>query len=315
MPRARCELSDHDLQAIVLEHVAEVEAMKTEQGDAEYTIKNNMGLMGSLMSVARRVGHVPLTKAILAKTVLAKEQAQKHGKAISYAVSYVCAKERNMATAPARSSSCADIYSARGRGSPRRLVAKTPEKKKGAPACVDLDTSTLKGHVDYDAFVYVIEDASGRREYPLARGDRGFCMAGLGGGGMAHVHTEMPNLLLDEKEKMLAKRASRDKAKAAAKARAECKKKTMKTALKRPAGYGAHYVEMCYKASCSIAVRQKSEPKRQVASSGGARYKDCDVDAMRAVGREAVALMGKGELGEDGAASWMTRGLTEKFGK
>ncbi|CAK0834715.1 unnamed protein product [Prorocentrum cordatum] len=216
-----CELSDHDLQAIVLERVAEIEAMKTEQGDAEYTIKNNMGLMGSLMSVTRRVGHVPLTKAILAKTVLAKEQAQKHGEAISYAVSYVCAKERNMA-----SSSRTDIYSAHGRGSPRRLVTKTPEKKKGAPACVDMvdspptvGASTLKGHVGYDALVYVIEGASGRREHPLVRGDRGFCMADLGGGEMAHVHTEMPNLLLDEKEKMLAKRASRDKAKAAAKAR------------------------------------------------------------------------------------------------
>ncbi len=62
-------------------------------------------------------------------------------------------------------------------------------------------------------------------------------------------------------------------------------------------------------------MRQKFEPKRQVASSGGARYKDCDVDAMRAVGREAVALMDKGELDEEGAASWMTRRLTEKFGK
>eukprot|EP00959_Pyramimonas_sp_CCMP1952_P402124 8426369-Pyramimonas_sp.AAC.1 len=55
-----------------------------------------------------------------------------------------------------------------------------------APIVFRQDTSTLKGHVDYDAFVYVIEDASGRREYPLARGDRGFCMADLGGGEMAH---------------------------------------------------------------------------------------------------------------------------------
>jgi hypothetical protein len=92
------------------------------------------------------------------------------------------------------------------------------------------------------------------------------------------------------------------KAKAKCKAKAECKKNTMKTALKRPAGYGTHYVEMFYKASWSIAVRQKFEPKRQAASSGGARYKDCDVDATRAVGREAVALMDKGELDEEGAA-------------
>ena len=177
MSRARCELGDEDLQAIVLEHVAEIEAMKTEQGDAETTIKHNMGLMGSLMSVTRRVGHVPLTKAILAKTVLGKEQAQKHGKAISYAVSYVSGKERNMATgerasphvrillkkmgrvpepspspspspradasaeavpaAPSRSSTSVDIYSAYTGGSQRRLEKKTPEKKK-TPACVDL---------------------------------------------------------------------------------------------------------------------------------------------------------------------------------
>ena len=203
--------------------------------------------------------------------------------------------------------------------------------------------------MDYKAFVFVVEDAFGRITYPLVRGEEGFCKADVGHG--VFLPTEVPNILLDEKEDMLSRRAARDRAKAAAKAKpneeddededmeeeepagaapkskgkakaksrakakAAGKAKAMKTALKRPAAHGTNYVEMFYKSSCTIAVRQRFEPKRQVASSGGARYKDCDVDGMRAVGREAVALMDAKGLSEEGASAWNARRLTEKFGK
>ena len=70
---------------------------------------------------------------------------------------------------------------------------------------------------------------------------------------------------------------------------------------------------MYYKHSSCISLRQRQEPKRQIAAAGGVAYKEISEVDMREVSKEAVLLLNSGELTEENAKGWMQQKLRDRF--
>ena len=116
--RAKCEVTYAEFENMVSLHSSEVDRYK-KHDDVESFIRDNIGFLGSLCAITKRVATQSLAKAVSTKSSLSNAKSREYAKEIASAVQFVLGKSKGMSSGARLSSHVKQLCS--------KLMAQDPK--------------------------------------------------------------------------------------------------------------------------------------------------------------------------------------------